>query len=546
MVRLADSPRLHHLLSPAMRRAYLAFVIFAVTLLAYAPVRHYPFNVIDDYGYVVKNFYIQQLNWGTVTWSFTNFHWSYWAPLTWLSHALDIHFFGLDPGRHHETNLLFHAVSAVLLFSLLWRATGYMGRSFTVAVLFALHPTNVEAVAWIAERKSVLSMFFFLLALLSYRWYASAPRASRYMLVAALFTLGSMCKAQIITLPFVLLLWDYWPLGRIFPTGGESLPGVMPGHMVPGRSFFWLVIEKVPLLLLSAASAYVTMKAQLEGRTLNGLNSYPLTVRLGNAIVGYARYLGHAVWPANLGFFYPHAHTSLPAWQIAGALLLLLLLTWFALASGRRYLLVGWLWFLGTMVPMSGLIQAGNQAIADRHAYLPAIGLFIAVCWGVADELERWQPAKILVPAATIGVLLLLMFATRRQVGYWSDDLTLWRHTAAAVSNNALAENMIGEIVLQRGDPETAIAHFRAAAAMDPLFPFAQLHVGIYEEEHHHPREAIERLQKVIEITQRAADRMQVVRMAAFAHMSYAYSQLGDPENQQKYLTLAAQVSGQR
>jgi tetratricopeptide (TPR) repeat protein len=230
-------------------------------------------------------------------------------------------------------------------------------------------------------------------------------------------------------------------------------------------------------------------------------------------------------------------------WQLAGALLLLLFLTWLALISRRRYLVVGWLWFLGTMVPMSGLIQAGNQAMADRHGYVPYIGLFFAVCWGVADGLERWQSSKVLIPVGTVAVLLLLMFATRRQVGYWSDDLTLWTHTAEAVPNNALAENMIGEIVLRRGDPEAAIAHFRAAAALDPLFPFAQLHIGIYEEEHHHPRQAIERLQNVIDLTQRVADRTQVLRMAAFAHLSYAYNELGDYANQQKYVNLAAQVA---
>jgi protein O-mannosyl-transferase len=255
MTRLQNRDNLGRLLSPAMRRALLAFVIVALTLAVYAPVKQHPFIHIDDYGYVVNNFHIQHLNWDTVTWSFTTFHYANWDPLTWLSHALDIHFFGLDPGRHHETSLLLHALDALLLFWLLWQATGYVGRSFAAAALFALHPCNVEAVAWVAERKTVLSMVFFLLTLMTYRWYARQPAVSRYLVVAMLFALGLMSKPQIITLPFVLLLWDYWPLGRMFPSGSSPLAGETPGHVVPGKSLSWLLLEKLPLLALSAGSA---------------------------------------------------------------------------------------------------------------------------------------------------------------------------------------------------------------------------------------------------------------------------------------------------
>jgi tetratricopeptide (TPR) repeat protein len=524
-----------------MWRALLAFTLVTLTLVVYAPVKQHPFIHIDDYSYVVHNFHLQYLNWDTVKWSFTTFHESNWGPLTWLSHALDWHFFGLEAGRHHETNLLLHALSALLLFWLLAKATGYVGRSFAAAGLFALHPTNVEAVAWVSERKTVLSMVFFLLALMTYRWYVRRPSVGRYLAVAALFALGLMSKPMVITLPFVLLLWDYWPLGRMFAPASSSA-GDTPGRVFPGKSFSWLVLEKLPLLALSAASAWLTMEAHWTNRTLGGLNSYPFSVRVSNALVSYARYLGHAIWPAHLSFFYPHPHSSPPAWQIAAVSLLLLLITWLAIANrSRRYLAVGWLWFLGTLVPMSGLIQAGNHAMTDRHAYLPAIGLFIAFCWGVADWTEPWPASQIWLPAGTVVMLLLLMFAARRQVSYWSDDLTLWTHSAEAVKNNAMAENMIGETLVRRQDKEAAIAHFRAAEAMDPLSPFPYLHIGIYEEEHGHPREAIEQLQKVIELTQRADDRTQALRTNAFAHMSFAYHQLGDYANQEKYLTLAAQ-----
>ncbi len=531
-----------------------------------APVRTHPFTTIDDYGYVVDNFHIQYLNWDTVRWSFTSFHYSNWDPLTWLSHALDWHLFGRDPGGHHVVSLLLHAVSVVLLFWMLAQATGYVGRSFAVAALFALHPANVEAIAWVAERKTVLSMVFFLLTLIAYRWYAQRPAVHRYLVVAALFALGLMSKPQVITLPFVLLLWDYWPLERIAfryspfafrqrndaddsgekrrAKSEERVSGEEPVSCE--NRFLWLLLEKVPLLALSAASALLTMKAQWANRTLGGVNTYSFAVRLSSVILSYVRYLFHAFWPTRLSFFYPHARNSAPAGQLIAAALLLLLITGLALFNRRRYFVVGWFWFLGTLVPMIGLIQLGNgAAMADRFGYVPYVGLFIAVCWGVADWAEQWRTSRIVLPAATIAVMLLLAVATRRQLNYWSDDLTLWTHSAEAVPNNAMAENMIGETLLQRHEPEAAIGHFRTAAAMDPLFPFPHLHIGIYEEQHGNPRGAIDQLQQVITLTDSAADHMPAIRTNAFANMSFAYNQLGDYVNQEKYLSLAAQQQRQ-
>jgi len=529
-------------LSPAIWRVLLAFVIVAFTLTVYAPVAQHPFIHIDDYGYVVNNTHIQQLNWDTVKWSFTTFHYANWDPLTWLSHAVDIHYFRVDAGRHHEVSLALHALNAVLLFWMLSQATGYLGRSFAVAAVFALHPVNVEPVAWVAERKTVLSMVFFLLALIAYRWYARHPGVGRYLVVAMLFALGLMSKPQIITLPFVLLLWDYWPLGRMFHAGDSTLAGVTSDHVLSGKSFSWLLVEKLPLLALSAGSAFLTMKAQWANRTLGGLNQYSFPVRIGNTIVVYVRYLSHAIWPTRLAFFYPHARSAPPAGQLVGALLLLLILTGLTLISRRhRYLAVGWLWFLGTLVPMIELVQVGNHAMADRYGYVSFVGLFIAICWGVAYWAERWRFSEVWLPAGTVAVLLLLASATRRQLNYWTDDLTLWTHAAEAVSNNSMAENVIGETLAQRGERDAAMAHYRAAAAMDPLSPFPLLHIGIYDEEHHHPREALEQLQKVIDLTQSAADHMPAVRTEAFVHMSFAYAQLGDRANQEKYLSLAAQ-----
>jgi hypothetical protein len=523
--------------SPAWWRFVLIAVLVVATLAVYSPVKRHSFIVLDDRGYVVDNFHIQHLNWDTVKWSFTTFRASNWHPLTWLSHAVDYRLFSLDAGRHHEMNLVLHALNAVLLFWVLSQATGYVGRSFAVAALFALHPINVESVAWVAERKNLLSMLFFLLALGAYRWYASKPQMGRYLCVALLFALGLMSKPQVITLPFVLLLWDYWPLQRMFAAQNSSAASAPPV-----RRFSWLLLEKLPLLALSFASAILTVKAQQAGRTMGGLNSYSFAARVGNAIVGYVRYLGDAIWPTHLAFFYPHARGSPPAWQVAGSLVLLLLVTWLVLASRRRYLLVGWLWFLGTLIPMIGLVQVGKQAIADRYAYLPFVGLFIAICWGIAELVEHWPLSKVWLPAGTVAILVLLSLATRRQLTYWSDDLTLWTHSAEVVKNNWMAENMIGEILLMNGDPETAISHFRAAAAMEPSFPFPHLHIGIYEEEHRHSYEAIQQLQQVIDLTQKDADKTPVIRSSAFVHMSYAYNQLGDYANQQKYVDMAAHL----
>ncbi len=507
----------------------------------YYPVTRHPFITLDDSGYVVNNVHIRQLNWETVAWSFTTFRAANWHPLTWLSHAVDFHFFALDAGRHHATNLALHALNAVLLFWVLWTATGSRGGSFVVAALFALHPINVESVAWVAERKNLLSMFFFLLALGVYQWYARKPAVGRYLAVALLFALGLMSKPQVITLPFVLLLWDYWPLERMFPPA--DVVRNKWAATLPPRNFRWLILEKLPLLVLSAASAILTVKAQRAGGTMGGLmSSYSLAARLGNAVVAYVRYLGNALWPAHLAFFYPHARGALPAWQVAAALLFLLAVTALALASNRRYLVVGWLWFLGTLIPMIGLMQVGSQAMADRYAYLPFVGLFFAACWGISDWAEQWRGFAIWMPAGSVIILLLLAVMTRRQLTYWSDDLALWSHTAQVIKGNWMAENQIGETLLRQEKSEDAIAHFRAAAAMEPLFPFPHLHIGIYEEEHRHAYEAIEQFQKVIDLTQKNAAQTPVLRTTAFVHMSYAYNQVGDYANQEKCLNMAAQI----
>ena len=528
------------IMSPEWARAFFVLGLVVAVLFVYGPVKKYPFIVLDDLVYISWNSHLHQLNWDTVRWSFTAFHASNWQPLTWLSHALDYHFFSLDAGRHHETNMLLHAVNAVLLFLVLSRATGYVGRSGVVAALFALHPINVESVAWVAERKTVLSMFFFLLALGAYRWYAQRRRVDRYLVVAGLFALGLMSKPQVITFPFVLLLWDYWPLGRMFP---HAEPGTVAASS-SRSSLAWLLAEKLPLLALSAASAIITVKAQTQDEAnamIGALNSFTFASRVSNALIAYVRYMGKAIWPTHLAFFYPHPRTS-PAWQVIGASLLLAIITLLVVANRRRrYLAVGWLWFLGTLIPMIGIVQVGSQSMADRYAYLPFIGLFIAGVWGVAEWAEHWPLSKIWLPAGSVAVLVLLSLATRRQVSYWADDLTLWTHSSQVVKNNWMAENHIGEDLLRDEGREAAIPHFRAAAAMEPLALYPHYHIGIYEEERKHPHEALQQLQQVLDLTQPYAVQTASMRSNVFAYMSFAYNELGDYASQQKYMDLAAQ-----
>jgi protein O-mannosyl-transferase len=519
----------------------LALVLVAVTLAVYYPVNRFPFISINDGEYVTRNVHIQQpLNWDLVRWSFTTLYAANWHPLTWLSHALDCQLFSLNSGRHHDSNLLLHLLNAVVLFWILWRATGRIGRSFMVGALFALHPVNVESVAWVAERKNLLSMFFLLLALGAYQWYAREPRIGRYMIVAMLFALGLMSKPQVITLPFVLLLWDYWPLGRMFATGDQSSFPTAQEAPMPARSFSWLVLEKLPLLALSAASAYITVKAQQAGGAMGGaMRSYSLAVRLENAIVSYTRYLSHAIWPVHLALFYPHPTGFHGVWQPS---LLLLVITALAVVSrSHRYLAVGLLWFLGTLVPMIGLVQVGGQAMADRYGYLPLVGLFIAVCWGVADWAEQWHVSDVWLAGASVATLLLLTFATHRQLGYWSDDLALWSHTAQVTKNNAGAENILGETLRKKGNLEDAMLHFRAATAMDPLLPYPHYHIGIYEEQHGNPQAAIEQFKKVVELTQNDTGLLASLRADTLLRMHSAYKAIGDSTNAEKCSIMAVQ-----
>jgi len=520
------------LLTSRSQKFVLGLLLVIATFALYYPVNGQPFANYDDADYVFDNFHVKSgLHWSTVTWAFTTYAAANWHPLTWLSHAADVQFFQLNPARHHDINLLLHLLNVVLLFWVLQRATGYVGRSAMVAALFALHPINVESVVWIAERKNLLSMMFFLLALGAYRWYAFQPRTGRYAVVALLYAMGLMSKPQVITLPCVLLLWDYWPLRRMFAGSQES-----NSTAFAGTSFSDLIWEKLPLFALAAGSAFITIRAQGAG---GATSWYPLSIRLSNAIVSYMSYLGKALWPARLAVMYPHPGSSLKSWHVATALLLLLAITGLVLIGRRhRYLPVGWFWFLGTLVPMIGLKQVGSQAMADRYAYLPFIGLFIMVCWGISDWAQHRHLARAWLAAPSLAALLGLMVVAHRQIGYWNDHVTLWSHALQVTSGNWQAENNLGMALLRQGRMEDAIPHFRAAAAIDPSDAVSNMNIGIYEHSRGSVPLAIEQYKKAISLTRNSK-----LKAEAYNNLGYAYKDLGDYADALQNLQAAVNVN---
>lgn len=494
--------------SPERRNLAIGLLLIAATLAIYNPVSRHPFVNYDDDRYVTDNTHIRTgLHWDTVKWAFTSFDEANWHPLTWLSHAEDVQVFGMNPVGHHYVNLLWHALNVFLLFWVLWRATGAVGCSLMVAALFALHPINVESVAWVAERKSLLSMTFFLLALASYRWYACKPRLIRYLAVAALFACGLMSKPMVITLPFVLLLWDYWPLGRI------------QNHRVSQ-----LLLEKTPILFLSAASAVITVKAQRAGDAIGSMTQYPASVRLGNALISYAQYLSKAFWPVHLAPMYPlHADSITAGRALAAAALLLAVTAVAVVLKPRPYLLVGWLWFVGTLVPMIGLVQVGRQAMADRYAYLPFVGLFIVICWGVAEMLEKSRNRTAILGVASALILSALAFSTHRQLSFWADNVSLWSHTIAVTRDNFIAEDNLGGALLERGRVDDAMAHFRVAAALEPSDPMSHLDLAADQQRQGHYSQAVEAYSNLVVMTRDAR-----LRATAFTDLGYCYRELGD------------------
>jgi tetratricopeptide (TPR) repeat protein len=417
--------------------------------LVFGQTTHYEFVNFDDNTYIYENSIVQQgVTVGGLHWALTTVHASNWHPLTWFSHMLDCQFYGLKAGGHHLTNVLLHTATAILLFLILRGMTGFLWRSAFVAAVFALHPLRVESVAWVAERKDVLSGLFFLLTIAAYVRYVRRPWApGRYALVGLLLVLALMSKPMVVTLPFVLLLLDYWPLKRFPPPDG---------HWIPWR----LIIEKLPLLILSGAACITTIFAQEEA-----ISSLSLPVRTGNAVVSYVIYFGQLIYPVKLAAFYPHPESGLAPWKIIAALVLLLAVTAGAAFVRRKqpWLLMGWLWYLGMLVPVIGILQVGLQSHADRYTYLPQIGLVLALTWLVAEGSSGWRHRRMVLSVGATVILAALMVSAHEQTAYWRNSESLWTHALACTKGNVTAHVNLGNALLQRGATDEAVSQFQQA-----------------------------------------------------------------------------------
>jgi len=473
-------------------------MLAATTLIAFRQVGDNGFISLDDNVYITNNYHIRNgLTIQGLRWAVTTCYAGNWHPLTWASHMLDTQFAGLKPQQHHFTNLLFHVINALLLFFVLHRMTGALPQSAVVAALFALHPLHVESVAWVAERKDVLSTFFFMLALLAYGYYAGRPRLRSYLAVIVPFALGLTAKPMLVTLPFVLLLLDYWPLGRFarnetthsvqprassrMPArgnkgkAGKRAPNVTVERYKPvSHGLRWaqalpLVLEKIPFFALTILSCAGTYIAQRRGGAFAPVEIYSPGIRITNAIVSYFIYISKTFWPDNLAVFYPHPGLR-PLWQVMGASLLLVAVTYSVFRFRRKfpYLPVGWLWFTGTLVPVIGVIQVGGQAMADRYSYIPSIGLFIMTVWGLTEIFAKRRYGQVVLATSTAVCLTCLFLLTRTPVGYWRDSITLFDHTLSVTENNFQIYNNRGGVYLALGNYARAIEDFDRAILINP------------------------------------------------------------------------------
>jgi tetratricopeptide (TPR) repeat protein len=438
-------------------------LIFAC-LLGYGQVYHNDFINWDDNEYITENPYVHSgLSLQNIKWAFTTCKQVDWNPVTWISHMLDCELFDLNAGLHHLVNVLLHCASTVLLFWVLKRMTDAVWPSAFVAALFALHPLHVESVAWMAERKDVLSTFFWFLTMLAYDRYVLRPRIAGYLLVLLFFVLGLMSKPMLVTLPFVLLLLDYWPLERF-------------GKVKTGR----IILEKLPLFVFSGALSVVTFIVAQGGGVMSDIKSLGFKTRFANAIVSYVAYIGKMFWPSRLAVLYPHPAETIPLIKVVlcGALLLLVTGLFYDFARRKKYLIVGWLWYLGTLVPVIGLVQAGSQAMADRYTYVPLTGLFIIIAWAVPDVLSKYKYRSQMLGAAAISVLLVLLVLTHRQVSLWKNSFTLFTHTLNVTKNNAVMHNNLGNVFLRQTDYGKAEWHYREALRIDPYYVLAHYNLA--------------------------------------------------------------------
>ena len=481
------------------------FLVIA-TLVVYWQVRNHTFVNFDDSSYILNNQHIRAgLNFEGIAWAFSFPGFDYWHPVTWLSHMLDCHLYGLKAGMHHQVSLILHILNSILLFLVFKKMTGAIWRSAFVAAMFALHPMNVESVAWLAERKNVLSTFFWLLTMLTYIHYSKRPSVFRYLPILFVYTSGLMSKPMLATLPFVLLLLDYWPLGRfnLVHTGSNNQKIPKSNNTDFQRSLtLHLVLEKIPLLILSAVSIFLSSLALQRLGIVISTASVPMQFRIKNALVSYVSYLAKMIWPHNLAVYYPYPLT-LPLWQVTGSALLLICISFFVFRAVRPkpYLAVGWLWYVGTLMPAIGLVQAGLwPSIADRFTYVPFIGLFLIIAWGVSDLVVHWHYREIKLATMAVALFAILSAITYFQIGYWRNSITLFEHTLDVTYNNHIAHHKLGEALKLQNKTVAAAKQYSEALRIKPDFFATHLNLGIILRDEGKLNEAIDYFNRALRL----------------------------------------------
>jgi tetratricopeptide (TPR) repeat protein len=476
----------------------VCFLLVVCTSFAYWNVDKCGFIDFDDFDYVCKNYHIfSGINAASLHWAFSSFHAANWHPLTWLSLMVDYQLYGLKPAGYHLTNLLFHVLNAIVLFFAIRALTGTLWRSALVAALFALHPLHVESVAWVSERKDVLCAFFMFITLFCYASFARQKQWGHYIATLFFFVMGILAKPMIVTLPFVLLLLDIWPLGRLKSSTNQdqTLPVLTRKNQI-----LPLIVEKIPFFILSFASCIVTFLAQRAGEAIVKVDELPLLIRLVNPLISYAQYIEKMVWPKNLSFFYPLSVSMPSVKNLSLAFMLLLLISCVAAIRAKKqpYLLVGWLWFLGTLVPVIGFVQVGAQAMADRYTYIPLIGPFISIAWLLYDLSIKSRFFKITIILVSIVAIAFLTFQTRKQARYWKNDLTLSDHALAIEEFNSLAYSTKGHYLLSSGNYDEAFRCYAKSLSLCSTQVTPKINIGCIYFNQGKPKEALEIFKEIL------------------------------------------------
>ena len=467
------SPFYKQLQKKFLAEILIYFFLVTITASVYWQVQHHDFVIFDDNEYITENPRIHDgLNTDSIIWAFTSFHSNNWHPLTWISHMLDVKYFGMNAGRHHLMNLFFHVANTLLIFLIFRKMTGSLWESAFVAALFAIHPMHVESVAWASERKDVLSTFFWMLTILSYIWYIQNITIKRYLPVFLFCLCGLLSKPMVVTLPFVLLLLDYWPLNRIqFNIAENNSQKII---------FKNLIFEKIPLIALATVSSLITFFAQKAGGVVKSFDAFSITSRVSNAIISYVKYIFKMFYPIDLAFLYPHPGTY-PIWEITGASLLLIIATILALKYTKKYpyVIVGWLWYIGTMVPVIGLVQVGRQSMADRYTYVPFIGLFIILSWGASDLFKKLKYRQIGIAVTAMSSLLFLSIITWNQIEKWKTSAAMLQHAIKVTSDNYIAHDLLGVDLYRKGQIDESIKEFKKAIQIKPEYKFSHFNMGV-------------------------------------------------------------------